>query len=116
MPKMSVRPLESMNSSIPNTSPLRIEKKTIWNIVLAAGGNTIPPATVTVLGRALHLARGRLRDLVALDLVLEEQAIPRGVEVVLDVLVGVHRDVNRHLQLVIVAPHDDLLTAQPGEL
>src|SRR2546427_1359400 len=99
MPKISVSPLDSMNSSRPNTRPLRTEKTTSWVMVGrdGAGGG---PARISASARPLHLAGGGLRGLVAIHLALQREAEAGGVEVVLDVLVGVHRDVDRHLQLM----------------
>src|SRR6266540_971023 len=68
----------------------------------------------SLLARALHLAGRGLRGLRAIDLALEREAEARVVEVVGDVLVGVHRDVDRHLELMIVPPHHDPVAAQRG--
>src|SRR3989442_244465 len=116
MPKISVSPLDSMNSSRPNTRPLRTEKTTSWVMVGRGGAGGGPARTAGGSARPLHLAGGGLRGLVAIHLALQREAEAGGVEVVLDVLVGVHGDVDRHLELVILAPHDHLVAADVGVL
>src|SRR5262249_40154062 len=119
-----------MNKSSPNTSPLSREKKISSNIVPTAmrfrrAGACPPPERATAgdkpppygfdstrpsqtesrsrrerLVRALHFASRRLRGFCPIDLALEQEPEAGVVEIVGDVLVRVHGDVDRHLQLV----------------
>src|SRR5260370_35833086 len=66
----------------------------------------------SLLARALHLAGRGLRGLGAIVLALVRVTEARVVDVVGDVLVGVHRDVVRHLQLMIVHPLVDAYVLQ----